>query len=227
MNYSRNIKKNSIGKRILISWIVIAVMFSLIGGLVGCRIASRRNKAREIKPAAETRQAEKTPVYGTLDGRKIDKEIPLDWKSGDPDFIPLDVPIDLDLQEFIFYLCKGYNIDFALVMGMIQQESAFQTNIISATGDYGLMQINKCNFEYLTENLEITDFIDPYNNVRAALFILRQLFENYDSTSMVLMAYSMGEYGASKLWAQGVFESNYSRIIIANQAEFQRQLMGE
>ena len=227
MNYSRNIKKNSIGKRILISWIVIAVMFSLIGGLVGYGISGAGKKAREFQPATKTQQTEETPVYGTLDGRKIDKEIPLDWKSGDPDFIPLDVPMELELQEFIFYLCKGYNIDFTLVMGMIQQESAFQTNIISATGDYGLMQINKCNFAYLTENLEITDFIDPYNNVRAALFILRQLFENYDSTSMVLMAYNMGENGASKLWAQGVFESNYSKIIIANQAEFQRQLKGE
>ena len=227
MNYSRNIKKNSIGKRILISWIVIAVMFSLIGGLVGYGISGAGKKAREFQPATKTQQTEETPVYGTLDGRKIDKEIPLDWKSGDPDFIPLDVPMELELQEFIFYLCKGYNIDFTLVMGMIQQESAFQTNIISATGDYGLMQINKCNFEYLTETLEITDFIDPYNNVRAALFILRQLFENYDSTSMVLMAYNMGEYGASKLWTQGVFESNYSKIIIANQAEFQRQLKGE
>lgn len=35
MNYSRNIKKTSIAKRILISWAAIAVIFFLIGFWIG------------------------------------------------------------------------------------------------------------------------------------------------------------------------------------------------
>ena len=96
---------------------------------------------------------------------------------------------------------------------------------ISSTNDYGLMQINACNHEWLTEELGITDFIDPYENIKAGLFILRGLFEKYDSTSKVLMAYNMGENGASKLWEQGIFESNYSKDVLQRQETY-RQILG-
>lgn len=35
MNYSRNIKKVSIGKRILVSWLVVAIVFLIIGFVIG------------------------------------------------------------------------------------------------------------------------------------------------------------------------------------------------
>ena len=96
---------------------------------------------------------------------------------------------------------------------------------ISSTNDYGLMQINACNHKWLTEELGITDFIDPYENIKAGLFILRGLLEKYDSTSKVLMAYNMGENGASKLWEQGIFESNYSKDVLQRQETY-RQILG-
>ena len=54
----------------------------------------------------------------------------------------------------------------------------------------------------------------------------RQQFEKYDDPHRVLMAYNMGEYGASVLWEQGVFESNYSRKVLQNQANLQEMLKG-
>ena len=51
--------------------------------------------------------------------------------------------MDDDLQEFIYYLSAGYNIDFTLAMAVIQHESSFRSDVVSSTNDYGLMQINK------------------------------------------------------------------------------------
>lgn len=106
-----------------------------------------------------------------------------------------EIPVTFgeDLQEFTYYLSAAYDIDYTLVLAIISKESAFMPDGISSTNDYGLMQINACNHEWLTEELGITDFIDPYENIKAGLFILRGLFEKYDSTSKVLMAYNMGE----------------------------------
>ena len=227
MNYSKSIRKKSIAKRILISWCIVAAIFFILGGIVGGIIGSTANKPQpeHITNDAEPQETE-IPVYGTYDGRHFEREISIDWSSGDLDFTPLDVPLDADLQEFIFYLCEGYNIDFTFVMGQIQQESSFQVDAIGKTGDYGLMQINQKNFPALSAALWFDDFLDPYNNVRAGILMDRQLFEKYDDPHRVLMAYNMGEYGASVLWEQGVFESNYSRKVLQNQANLQEMLKG-
>lgn len=219
MNYSKNIKKTSIGKRILISWLVVAVAFSILGFAVGAISFSGKNKTDE--PKAEKKEV---LIYGQYDGRIFESEMSMDWGAGDLNFIPLDVPMDRNLQEFTFYLCNGYNIDFTLVMAIIQQESSFKADAISGSGDYGLMQINKINQPYLTETLGIKDFLDPYNNIRSGLFILRKLFEKYETPEKVLMAYNMGENGASKLWEQGIFETNHSRKVLNYQQQFIQEL---
>lgn len=217
MNYSKSIKKTSIAKRILISWLIVAIIFSLVGILIGSLISHGSDKATE--PEAET----EILIYGQYDGRIFNGEMSMDW-GGDLNFVPLDVPMNEDLQEFIFYLSAGYNIDFTLVMAMIQQESGFQADVISGSNDYGLMQINKINHPYITETLGITDFLEPYNNVRSGMFILRKLFEKYETPEKALMAYNMGETGASRLWEQGIFETNYSKKVLQYQQQFIEEL---
>ena len=219
MNYSKSIKKTSIAKRILISWLIVAIIFSLVGFLIGSITSHGSDKATE--PEAETET--EILIYGQYDGRIFNGEMSMDL-GGDLNFVPLDVPMDEDLQEFIFYLSAGYNIDFTLVMAMIQQESGFQADVISGSNDYGLMQINKINHPYITETLGITDFLEPYNNVRSGMFILRKLFEKYETPEKALMAYNMGETGASRLWEQGIFETNYSKKVLQYQQQFIEEL---
>lgn len=217
MNYSRNIRKNSIGKRIVISWVVVAIIFSLVGFGVGS-LTSKGSEPEAVEPEKEIL------IYGQYDGRIFEGEMSMDWGQGDLNFVPLDVPMDEDLQEFIFYLSAGYNIDFTFVMALIQQESSFKADVISASDDYGLMQINKINHPYITETLGIKDFTEPYNNVRAGMFILRKLFEKYETPEKVLMAYNMGETGASRLWEKNIFETNYSKKVLQYQKDFNEEL---
>ena len=217
MNYSRSIKKASIGRRIVISWLIVAAVFSLIGLGVGVLIP--KSGAADIEPE------EVSPdvlIYGAPDGKIYEGGFPESYELENDFVFTTEIPVTFgeDLQEFTYYLSAAYDIDYTLVLAIISKESAFMPDGISSTNDYGLMQINACNHEWLTEELGITNFIDPYENIKAGLFILRGLFEKYDSTSKVLMAYNMGENGASKLWEQGIFESNYSKDVLQRQETY-------
>lgn len=219
MNYSRNIKKASIGKRVLISWVVVAIIFSLVGFGIGA-ICSRNDSPEQSEPETQ----KEVLIFGQPDGIIFEGEMPGEWVNGEQKFVPLNVPMDEDLQEFIFYLSQAYEMDFTFVMALIQRESGYKPDVISKTNDYGLMQINEINHPYLQEQLGITDFTEPYGNVRAGMFILRKLFEKYESPEKVLMAYNMGETGASRLWKQGIFEINYSKSVLQIQQELNAEL---
>lgn len=229
MNYSKNLRKAAMAKRIIASWAVVAVVFSLVGGLSGyvlkTHITAKDREKEEIHTSEQL--STETLVYGAYDERYFTEEISLDWGVGDLDFKPLDCKMPEEQQEFVYYLCLGYNLDFTLVMALIQHESSFDPNVISGANDYGYMQINAINHDWLTETIGVTDYTDPYQNIRAGVFVLRKLFERYQDTNMVLMAYNMGENGASRLWEKGIFETDYTQSILTIQEQFNDQLEGD
>jgi len=165
----------------------------------------------------------KTP-YGSRDGNRItdDGEFIM-LKNPEYDFVPIECELPYELQEYTYYICKAYYIDFNFVMALMFTESSFKTDVVSSTNDYGLMQINACNHKALEDKLGITDIMEPYQNIRAGLYILRGLFEKYDDASRVCMAYSLGEYGASILWDKGVYSTSYSNKILAKADEYAAQ----
>lgn len=215
MNYSQKATKKKVANRIIISWVIIF----LFGIAFGCGIFAIGNAVCR-KPENEIIQK-----YGTYDGKFFTTEISMDWSSGaELGFVPLNVDMDENLQEFIYCLTYGYNIDFPFVMAVIQQESNFNSSIISPTNDYGLMQINSINHEWLSRQFGFTDYLDPYQNTRAGIFILRKLFEKYEDPQKVLMAYNLGESGASRLWDKGVQSTRYSEAIMKAADNFSKQI---
>ena len=180
-------------------------------------------RVTEEPTVEEETTTEAKPLYGTVE---YVTNIPTEeWVAGGIDFKPIDCSLDVEIQEFIYYLAYGYNIDFYFIMAVIEHESDYRADIISSTNDYGLMQINICNHEWLSEALGITDFLDPYQNIMAGTYKFHLLFQKYgDDTAKVLMAYNMGDGGAGKLWKQGIYESNYSRAIMKQIAEWKEQL---
>lgn len=185
----------------------------LIGTLAGFLIWHRTEPTGTEDPVQIT---DDTKTYGTADGRVFTGEV--NWVGSDaPDFSPLDVDMDEDLQEYVFNLCYCYNIDWTLVMALIEKESQYQSNVVSKTDDYGLMQINKSNFEWLTDVTGVTDFLNAKDNIRCGVFVLRKLFEKYDDPCKVLMAYNMGENGAGKLWDMGIYQTEYSQDVLTIQ----------
>lgn len=229
MNYSKNLRKAAMAKRVIASWCVIAAVGSLVGGVSGYALKTHiiaKDEQKETLQANEQVQSEFV-VYGAYDNRIFTQEISLDWGAGDLDFTPLNCNLSEEYQEFTYYLCVGYNLDFTLVMALIECESSYRTDVISNSNDYGLMQINKVNHDWLTETIGVTDYLDPYQNIRGGCFILRKLFEKYQDAELVLMAYNLGETGASRLWQNGVFSTPYTEKILNVQQRFNEQIEGE
>lgn len=208
------VRKSRRNQRTSKQFIAFVASLLLVGALIGGAIVGIAN-------ALSANAAEGAP-YGTRDGKALRGEPPYEYLS-DSDFVPLDCSLSEDLQEYTYYLCKAYYIDFDFVMALMYTESSFNADIVSGTNDYGLMQINKCNHAELTDKLGITDFTEPYQNIRAGVYILRRLFEKYDDAAKVCMAYNMGEYGASVLWEQGVYETAYSNKVLAKANEYAAQ----
>lgn len=131
-----------------------------------------------------------------------------------------DVPLSDELQEYTQDLCEEYDFPhYGIIIALIAHESSFRETVVSATNDYGYMQINKCNHEWLREELGITDFTDGKQNIRCGIYILAKLYHKYEDIGLALMAYNCGESGAAKLWEQGIYSTAYSREIQQAAAE--------
>lgn len=206
------------------NFLIFTFAVLLIGGIIGAVIMGIAGNKEAETISEHEYIMQYVNQYGAYDGRVFNSEMSLDWGAGDLEFIPLDCALDERTQEFVFYICQGYNIDWTLVMAIMQQESSFRSDVISDSNDYGLMQINSVNHEWLTETLGVTDFLDKEQNIRAGVFILRKLFEQYTEPNLVLMSYNMGQTGAARLWKEGIYSTPYVENILKYQAEFNEQL---
>lgn len=168
-------------------------------------------------------------VIGILVGRECEAEASAKVEKAPPEQVEVaeekrfyyNCPLDHDLQDYIRELCDNGGVPMAMVLGVIEVESNFDSNAVSATGDYGLMQINKINHGWMSEELGITDFLDPYQNVLGGITMLSDLYGKYRNPNKVLMAYNLGEAGAKKLWDMNVYSTGYSRKVLTNAATYE------
>ena len=147
----------------------------------------------------------------------------LDPPYEEPQYVPAfaNVPMPMELQQYTEETCAAYGVDPQVIYAMILVESNFRDGLISATNDYGLMQINKCNHSWLKKELGLTDLLDPYQNIRAGVYMLSRYVSRYD-LHKALMCYNMGEGGAGNAWRKGATDSYYSRLVVSKMAEFKR-----
>lgn len=133
------------------------------------------------------------------------------WVVRDSGFEPVDKPMEVEYQEFLYLMAEKYDLDFYLLVSLIETESDFRADLISETNDYGLMQINKMNHEWLSNKLGITDFLDPYQNMKAGCYVLSKLMDSCDgNVTKALMSYNMGYEEADTLWKNGIYSTKYS-----------------
>lgn len=96
----------------------------------------------------------------------------------------------------------------------------FNADIVSKTGDYGLMQINEINHKWLAETYGMTDMLNAKENIYCGVKMIADLVHKYGDTHKALMAYNMGEGGARKLWKKGILTSKYSRKVMENMDKY-------
>lgn len=121
--------------------------------------------------------------------------------------------LSYELQEVMQDCCDEYEVPYALALAMAEVESHFDPDAVSSAGDYGLMQINQINHEWLREI-----GLDPLTyagNIEAGIYIISSHLKTYEDTELALMAYNSGPTGAQKLWDAGTYHTDYSCKVMA------------
>lgn len=195
-----------IWKNVLKSWVIVGTAAFLMGVAAGVDVAGHTRAAEDVL-LVKAQAAE--PIWTPAPEVK-------------PKFVAIrqeTVPLSPEFQKYVHDVAAENGVDFTLVLAVMAQESRFDSSAVSRTGDVGLMQINGINHPRLSAALGITDFSDPYQNVRAGVYMLRELTQKYYEPSRVLMAYHMGESAASSAWSQGIYETGYTRSVLRHQRE--------
>lgn len=122
--------------------------------------------------------------------------------------------LDEKYQNHLLKMCKKYNVEkyYKLFIAQMYHESGFNANVISQTKDYGLMQINICNHKWLGKKLNNYDFLNPYNNIEAGIYIMSTFLHKYNNVEKALVCYNKGEYAAKK----GIHSTTYSRGVLSD-----------
>lgn len=117
-----------------------------------------------------------------------------------------------DLQEIMQDRCEVYGVPYALALAIAEVETHFDPDAVSPTHDYGLMQINQVNHEWL-QGLGM-DPLTHAGNIDAGLYMIGNYLSQYGDTEMALMAYNNGPSGARKLWDAGTYQTDYTRKVM-------------
>lgn len=129
-----------------------------------------------------------------------------------------------ELQETMQACCEEYGVPYALALAVADVESRFDPDAVSGTGDYGLMQINEVNHEWLLE--QGIDPMTPTGNIEAGVKILAQYLGTYDLTEQALMAYNCGQSGAQQMWESGVYQTAFTKQVMNRYAFWSSVLEG-
>lgn len=111
-------------------------------------------------------------------------------------------------DDKIIKYANKYGLEPNMIKAIIATESSFNPNAKSATNDYGLMQLNA---KYNGVVLDVDENIDKgckiYSDALKAF--------NGDKTK-ALIAYNQGITGAKRTLNKGLYETNYSKKVMAN-----------
>ncbi len=101
------------------------------------------------------------------------------------------------LKQLVDDAARENSLDPALVMAVVEVESAGNTFAVSRKGAMGLMQLMPST----ATRLNVSNAFDPQQNIRAGSQHLRSLIERFDGNlSLALAAYNAGEERVSRRW---------------------------
>jgi soluble lytic murein transglycosylase-like protein len=155
-------------------------------------------------------QAFEEPIAGVT--------VPIENLQNAQEAIKRDTPIPFIYQIYTYAICREYKVDYEMALSVMDVESEGQANATNhnknGTVDRGYMQINSVNYQWLNDELGVTDFYNPWQNIKAGVFMLSDLMERHSDTHEILMSYNMGERRTRQLQKKGIYSSAYSRKVM-------------
>lgn len=184
----------------------------LVGIIAGTAIGvstATLYRAGQTEPTAPTEQTEIIEtVYMEVQRETAATEAPATLYA---------VPLSEELQLHIIRASEAHDIDPALIIAVIWEESSYKETAKGDSGNsLGLMQIQPKWHKERMDRLDCPDLLDPFQNVTVGVDILAELIDKYDGNiSMALMAYNAGPSGANRYWfSQGVYSNTYSKSVL-------------
>ena len=108
------------------------------------------------------------------------------------------VPLDHEIQAFVIRSCEDLNIDPAVIIAMIDQESDFREDCVGDNGEaVGLMQIQQKLHQERMDKLGVTDLMNPLQNVAVGIDYLAELIDKGNGLEWAVAAFNAGATGAS------------------------------
>jgi hypothetical protein len=128
-----------------------------------------------------------------------------------------DIPLDKDIQQYLYDKCKEYEVPYELALSIIKVESNFNPDTVNKNSDgskdKGLMQINSIHREEFLKQ-GYTSMLDPYENIAYGVSLLSEICKLYNNEHKILMSYNFGITGARKVMSRGITSSKYSRKVV-------------
>ena len=207
----RRRKQQQATRRALLVLLGIALFIFALGVLFGWHLGTVH--AVVPVPTQLTEQTKATPQI-TPDTKNANLELLVDTPSITTCNLIVSEgnALSPELQKIMQEKCEVYGVPYALALALADQETRFDPDAVSGTNDYGLMQINKINFEWLRER-----GIDPLTyegNIEAGVLILSKAINRYGDYGLALMAYNCGDTGAKRRWDAGTYSTKYSREVL-------------
>lgn len=131
-----------------------------------------------------------------------------------------------EVQRFIYRICKRDGVRYALVLAMIERESAYKADCIGDDGEsLGYMQVQQKWHEERMREKGVTDLMNPYQNIMVGVDYIAELIEEYGTERDALAVYNYGAKGAMRhLWNNNIFTYEYNETIMKRAQEIGEEL---
>lgn len=131
-----------------------------------------------------------------------------------------------EVQIYTYCLCKQEGVRYALILAMIEHESGYKYDSIGDDGEsFGYMQIMQKFHEDRMEEIGSGDLLNPYQNIRLGVDIMKELIDKYGTIQDALAVYNYGATGAKeRLWSNGIYVYDYNESIMNRMKEIEEEL---
>ena len=175
-----------------------------------------------VEPQAEVRQEQTTTAEQQTTTAIVEVETVEMQTVAEPTYKLCDIPLDEELQIWVFDYCKDKHISPYLVFAMCERESNYNADAVGDSGNsLGIMQIQPKWHQERMDKLGCTDLMDARQNMMVGIDILMDLYSKCNDTAWVLMAYNGGVAYADRHCDAGNI-SEYAEYIMARAEELEQ-----
>ena len=153
----------------------------------------------------------------------VSRNAPVSIPAVDSGFKVYNIKLPADQQQYAYSMAQTYGVQYELLLAVMYKESGYNPSAVGGGNSYGLCQIHYSNFTRLRNTLGISDFLDPYDNIKAGAYMLAlymgsgRKMSSDPTTSEVyaLNSYNMGEGSYyNKCFSQGIIDRSYSTSVL-------------